>query len=198
MRTVVAVIIAILASALAALFAAADGALLALDSNDARLNPSLRTLVERRERPHRALAFARVLPRVTAIPDSASTRRTRFVPRSAMKRSPSGDAAIPHGVWSAAPTAGLPSPKEAARPTPATVAMLPVSEEILRTTCASASAIRRSPFGATQRPRGARSRALVARPPSPVDPGSPVPATTVTIPVTGSTRRTTCARASVT
>jgi CBS domain containing-hemolysin-like protein len=77
---VVAVIIAVLASALAATFAAADGALLALDSDDARLNSPLRALVERRERPHRALAFARVLAHLVA--GSATAAALRFSDRS--------------------------------------------------------------------------------------------------------------------
>ena len=80
MRTVLAVIIAVLASALAATFAAADGALLALDSDDARLNSPLRALVERRERPHRALAFARVLAHLVA--GSATAAALRFSDRS--------------------------------------------------------------------------------------------------------------------
>jgi len=64
--TIVAILVAIVASALAALFAAADGALLALDTDDTRLSASLRALAERRERPHRALAFARIVAHLVA------------------------------------------------------------------------------------------------------------------------------------
>jgi CBS domain containing-hemolysin-like protein len=54
--------------------------LLALDSDDARLNSPLRALVERRERPHRALAFARVLAHLVA--GSATAAALRFSDRS--------------------------------------------------------------------------------------------------------------------
>ena len=66
MTTIVAILVAIVASALAALFAAADGALLALATDDTRLSASLRALAERRERPHRALAFARIVAHLVA------------------------------------------------------------------------------------------------------------------------------------
>jgi len=66
--------------AFAAAFAAADGVLLALDAGDARLTPPLRALVERRERPHRALAFARVLAHLVA--GAAVAAALRFSDRS--------------------------------------------------------------------------------------------------------------------
>ncbi|MDF2774660.1 MAG: transporter-associated region [Geminicoccaceae bacterium] len=66
MSTTIAVLIAVLSSAFAAAFAAADGAVLALGSSDARFDPSLRALGERRERIHRTLAFARVLAHLAA------------------------------------------------------------------------------------------------------------------------------------
>ena len=66
MTTFIAIGIAIVASAMAALFAAADGALLALDPADARLGTSTRVLADRRERPHRALAFARIVSHLVA------------------------------------------------------------------------------------------------------------------------------------
>jgi len=78
--TIVAIAIAIVASGLAAAFATADGALLALDVGDARLNPSLRTLAERRERPHRALAFARIVAHLVA--GCAIAAALRFSDRS--------------------------------------------------------------------------------------------------------------------
>jgi len=55
---------ALLASTVAALCAAADGAMLALDP-DEPLPPDLRALHERRERTHRAVAFARVMAQLT-------------------------------------------------------------------------------------------------------------------------------------
>jgi len=66
MTTLVAAIVAVIASLVAALFAAADGALLALDPANTGLGPSLRALAERRERTHRALAFARILAHLVA------------------------------------------------------------------------------------------------------------------------------------
>lgn len=55
---------ALLAATVAALCAAADGAMLALDPDDP-LPPDLRALHERRERTHRAVAFARVMAQLT-------------------------------------------------------------------------------------------------------------------------------------
>ena len=66
MSTIIAIAIAVVASALGAAFAAADGALLGLDPGDTKLTPHLRSLAERRERPHRALAFARILAHLIA------------------------------------------------------------------------------------------------------------------------------------
>ena len=66
MTTAIVIVVAVLASALAALFASADGALLALDAADVRLTAPLRALADRRERPHRALAFARILAHLIA------------------------------------------------------------------------------------------------------------------------------------
>jgi CBS domain containing-hemolysin-like protein len=63
--TVAAVLFALLASVLAAFCAAADGALLSLDPDDG-LPASLARLHGRRERAHRALAFARVLGQLGA------------------------------------------------------------------------------------------------------------------------------------
>src|SRR5688500_5178518 len=80
MTTLIATIIALSSSLLAALFAAADGALLALDAGDATLSPSLRSLAERRERPHRALAFARILAHLVA--GCAAASALRFSDRS--------------------------------------------------------------------------------------------------------------------
>lgn len=64
MLTALAWAIALAASLVAALCAASDGAMLALDP-DAPLPPGLRALHERRERTHRALAFARVMAQLS-------------------------------------------------------------------------------------------------------------------------------------
>ena len=58
-------ITAILGAAVAGACASADGALLALDPDD-QLSPRLRFLHDRRERTHRALAFARVMAQLSA------------------------------------------------------------------------------------------------------------------------------------
>ncbi len=80
MTTVISIIIALAASALAAVFAAADGAMLAIDPANPSLSPPLRALVDRRERPHRALAFARVLAHLVA--GGAVATALRFSDRS--------------------------------------------------------------------------------------------------------------------
>jgi CBS domain containing-hemolysin-like protein len=80
MTTFIAVVITILSSALAAAFAAADGALLAVDPSDRRVSPALRALAERRERQHRALAFARILAHLVA--GCATAAALRFSDRS--------------------------------------------------------------------------------------------------------------------
>jgi magnesium and cobalt exporter, CNNM family len=80
MTTFIAVIISIIASAFAAIFAAADGALLAVDPGDSRVSQHVRTLADRRERPHRALAFARILSHLVA--GCAVAAALRFSDRS--------------------------------------------------------------------------------------------------------------------
>ena len=80
MTTAIVIVVAVLASALAALFASADGALLALDAADVRLTAPLRALADRRERPHRALAFARILAHLVA--GCAIASALRFSDRS--------------------------------------------------------------------------------------------------------------------
>ena len=80
MTTFIAVIFSIVASAFAAIFAAADGALLAVDPGDSRVSQHVRTLADRRERPHRALAFARILSHLVA--GCAVAAALRFSDRS--------------------------------------------------------------------------------------------------------------------
>ncbi|MBX9928931.1 MAG: hypothetical protein K2X99_08460, partial [Gemmatimonadaceae bacterium] len=57
---------AVLAWVSALLFAAADGAVLGMEDDDGPLPPDAAVIVERRERSHRALAFARILCQLTA------------------------------------------------------------------------------------------------------------------------------------
>ena len=80
MTTTISIIIALTASGFAAVFAAADGAMLAIDPGNPSLSPALRAVVDRRERPHRALAFARVLAHLVA--GSALATALRFSDRS--------------------------------------------------------------------------------------------------------------------
>ena len=80
MTTAIGVIIAIAASGLAAMFSAADGALLAFEPGEARVSASVRGLADRRERPHRALAFARILAHLVA--GCAIAAALRFSSRS--------------------------------------------------------------------------------------------------------------------
>jgi putative hemolysin len=78
--TTIAVLVAVLASMLAAAVAAADGAVLALGSHETRMDPALKALGERRERAHRALAFARILAHLAA--GCAIASALRFSSRS--------------------------------------------------------------------------------------------------------------------
>ena len=61
----IAIVVAAAAAIVAGLCAASDGALLALDPDDRTLEHELATLRDRRERTHRALAFARVVAHLT-------------------------------------------------------------------------------------------------------------------------------------
>ena len=56
-----ATVLALAAAIHAGLCAFADGALLGLDTDEPPLDPNVRALLERRERVHRALAFARII-----------------------------------------------------------------------------------------------------------------------------------------
>ena len=60
MSPAMAVLIAFMASVLAGVCAYADGALLAMDIDQPPPDPALAPLISRRDRAHRALAFARV------------------------------------------------------------------------------------------------------------------------------------------
>ena len=61
-----AALVAVGAAALAALCAFADGALLSLDAEEPPSDARTRALLERRERAHRALAFARIVAQLVA------------------------------------------------------------------------------------------------------------------------------------
>ena len=64
--TSVPLVFGVVASAIAALCATADGALLSVDESDAAADPRIGTLLADRERMHRTLAFARILALLVA------------------------------------------------------------------------------------------------------------------------------------
>ncbi len=111
-----------------------------------------------------------------------STIRTRALRRSAIKRLPALSNAMPVGFCSCALVARPPSPLNPGVPVPATVVMTPLVFTI-RTRALRRSAIKRLPALSNAIPVGFCSCALVARPPSPLNPGVPVPATVVMTPL---------------
>jgi hypothetical protein len=86
--------------------------------------------------------------------------------------------------------AGPPLPVSPQMPVPATVVMMPVAAETLRTAQLLVSAMNRLPERSTAIPVGKSSLALLAGPWSPVYPVAPVPAIVVMMPC-GSTLRLT-------
>lgn len=76
-----AALVALGAAALAALCAFADGALLSLDADEPPSDARTRALLERRERAHRALAFARIVAQLIAgAATSVSLLATQWLP----------------------------------------------------------------------------------------------------------------------
>lgn len=76
-----AALVALGAAALAALCAFADGALLSLDAEEPPSDARTRALLERRERAHRALAFARIVAQLIAgAATSVSLLATQWLP----------------------------------------------------------------------------------------------------------------------
>jgi hypothetical protein len=65
------------------------------------------------------------VPATVVIVPPGDTRRTRWLPRSAIRKPPSAVAATPAGEVSWAAVAALPSPADPAVPVPATVVIVP-------------------------------------------------------------------------
>jgi hypothetical protein len=117
----------------------------------------------------------------------ASMRRMRSLNESAMKRLPSASTTTPWGLFSSALVATPPSSENPGIPVPATVVMMPVAST-RRMRLLVVSAMKTLPSASAATPKGLYSWALVATPPSPENPGVPIPATVVMMPV-ASTRR---------
>src|ERR1022692_977423 len=111
----------------------------------------------------------------------ADTVRIRWLPVSAMNRLPKASTATPYGTLSCASVAGPPSPLNPAVPVPATVVIIPPADTF-RIRWLPASAMNRLPAASTNTPAGLDIWAAMARPPSPLNPAVPVPATVVIIP----------------
>src|SRR5215471_1855285 len=127
------------------------------------------------------------VPAIVSIVPSGRTRRT-FPPRGLTPsafdvkiKEPNASNANPNGPLMLAEVAGPPSPVDPALPLPATVAMIP-SGEIRRMRRLPESQTYRFPFGSSARLPGPLSDAFSAGPPSPENPGMPVPATVLTVP----------------
>jgi putative hemolysin len=78
--TLLVALAAALAGIAAALFALADGALLALDDDEPRASSAARALLARREKAHRALAFGRILSQLLAGAGAAALLKASAVP----------------------------------------------------------------------------------------------------------------------
>jgi putative hemolysin len=74
-------VIGLVATAVAALCATADGALLSVDEAEAKADPRVRALLDVRERMHRTLAFARVLSLLVAGAGIALAADLHVLPR---------------------------------------------------------------------------------------------------------------------
>src|SRR5271154_916524 len=99
-----------------------------------------------------------------------------------MYKLPDESTATPNGAINIAFVADPPSPEyPEVPPVPATVEMMPWGVTF-RTTALLESAMYRLPEESTARPAGWFTCALVAAPPSPENPGIPVPAKVVMIP----------------
>src|SRR5437868_4166582 len=107
-----------------------------------------------------------------------------------MNRLPDPSTATPVGVHKLALVAGPPSPvKPSNLPPPATVVMTPAAASTRRIRLLPLSAMNRLPDPSAATPAGLHTPALVAAPPSPLNPHVPLPATVVMTPVAASTRR---------
>ena len=138
--------------------------------------------------PSPALTPAPVPANVEMLPEM--TARMRLLPLSAIRIVPVASTATAVGELRHALVAGPPSPAKPLKADPATVVMIPVPAATLRMRWFSLSAIKMSPPESTATPVGVRSRASVARAPSPLKPTID-PATMVLIPVPTATLRIT-------
>ena len=121
------------------------------------------------------------LPATVVMIPEGSTLRMRWLARSAMKKLPLPSTATPLGKAKPALVAGAPSPLKPEMPLPATVVMMP-EVSTLRMRLLFRSAMKRLPAPSTATPVGKAKLALVAGPPSPLNPEMPMPATTVNCP----------------
>jgi hypothetical protein len=113
------------------------------------------------------------------------TRRRRPPPE--IHTLPSNPSTTPHGVLSCAAVAGPPSPLLQQDPVPANVMMVPFPST-RRMTWLPVSAMKNPPAAEAARPLGFRIVADVARPPSPLYPGEPVPTAVVITPLDDTAR----------
>jgi hypothetical protein len=123
--------------------------------------------------------------------DDAAARADASLPVALtldMSRTPVRSTATARGPFSAARTAGPPSPSVARWPVPTMVLMLPVARSRHRTRSSLTSAISSWPLR-TAIPFGSRTCARSPGPPSPEKPGVPVPAAVVMTPDFASARR---------
>jgi hypothetical protein len=115
-------------------------------------------------------------PATVVIFPRTSMRRTTWLPASATHTLPSERWVTVNGLNRRDCWLGPPSPVYPTTPSPATVVMMP-SGQSLRTRLLFHSAIQSPPSAAGATPLGCMSWASRARPPSPLAPETPVPAT---------------------
>jgi hypothetical protein len=120
-------------------------------------------------------------PATVVMAPAALTMRIALLAESAMKRSPALSTATAAGKYSPALVAGPPSPKYPPPPPPAIMVMVPAGLT-LRIREFHQSAMNRLPAPSTAIPCGWSSLPLMAGPPSPEYPATPLPATVVMAP----------------
>ena len=126
---------------------------------------------------------------VLIVPVPPSTFRMRWLPVSAMKMFPAPSTVTPLGPLRSAAEAGPPSPAKPLTPVPTTVVITPLAESTRRSRAFCQSTMKTLPALSSATPLGPLRAALSAGPPSPLKPGTPVPARTVIWPL-GSTLKT--------
>src|SRR4051794_9198434 len=136
------------------------------------------------------------VPATVVIVPAGVTRRTRPLPASAITKPPSGVPATASTEASWAAGAGPPPPEGPGGPVPATVVMVPAGDT-RRTRRLPESAIRKPPSAVAATASGALSAAAVAAPPSPENPGVPVPAAVVIVPAADTRRPRALSRSAI-